>query len=196
MATREQAYQHARRKFSEHVATYNDYGELAVLNWQKPGRRDYSIRYIFDKVGNTLSIAGDLGAAVVYPTAKATLESLAESFDWIDYFAEKIRASSDFYSYDDKKVYRELREHRLADPEDMLSDEDEEMLTAIAESWDRAKGPNLTEEMYNWLTSHDPDAWEWIGQCGQEYHLRVFLWLFGLRFAWKQIQARETMGKS
>lgn len=51
MATREQAYQHALGRFSEHVATYKDYGELAVLNWQKLGRKEYSIRYVFDKVG-------------------------------------------------------------------------------------------------------------------------------------------------
>lgn len=195
MATREQAYQHALGRFSEHVATYKDYGELAVLNWQKLGRKEYSIRYVFDKVGNTLSIAGDLGEAVLSPTCKCDLENCARSFrNSIDYFAEKIYASSDMYVYDEAETRAGLRERLLHD--DMDDDEKkdrEDLIDEIMRDFDRWQGiRTLDDDTSNQLTNIDPDVFEFIGSLGQHYHLRVYLWMFGLQFAWEQLQREAT----
>lgn len=195
MATREQAYQHALGRFSEHVATYKDYGELAVLNWQKPGRKEYSIRYIFDKAGNTLSIAGDLGEAVLYPTCKCDLANCARSFrDSIDYFAEKIRTSSNMYVYDEVEARAGLRERLLHDDMDDDEKEDrEDLIDEIMRDFDRWQGVRtLDDDTSNQLTNIDPDVFEFIGSLGQHYHLRVYLWMFGLQFAWEQLQREAT----
>ena len=196
MATREQAYQHALGRFSEHVATYKDYGELAVLNWQKLGRKEYSIRYVFDKVGNTLSIAGDLGEAVLYPTCKCDLANCARSFrDSIDYFAEKIRTSSNMYVYDEVEARAGLRERLLHDDMDDDEKEDrEDLIDEIMRDFDRWQGVRtLDDDTSNQLTNIDPDVFEFIGSLGQHYHLRVYLWMLGLQFAWRQLQEKEAV---
>lgn len=189
-----QAFNHAQERFKDHVATYCDYGPIKTLTWAKPGRRDYSVRYVFDTEAHTMTITGDIGHAVVCPTCKVDLENCAKSFRWVDYFAEKIKASSDMYMYDEQLAKAQLREYLLpegTDPEDVP--EREELIDRIMEDYD-VDQPGvriLDAETANDLNRIDPDAFEWIGTIGRRYHLRVYLWMYGLQLSWKQLRGKE-----
>lgn len=189
----EQAFRHAAERFKDHVATYCDYGNVKTLTWAKPGRRDYSMRYVFDAEAHTMTITGDLGFAVVYPTCKVDLEHCAQAFQSVDYFSEKIRASSDLYVFDEEDAEAELRERLLS--ENMSDDqksEVESMIEDIMEDYDYHTGVRMLDDnTSNRLNSIDSDAFEWIGSIGRQYHLRVFLWKYGLQMAYKQVSTKE-----
>lgn len=188
-----QAYRHAAEKFKDHVATYCDYGNIKTLTWAKPGRRDYCMRYVFDTEAHTMTITGDLGYAVVCPTCKVDLEHCAKSFQWVDYFAEKIRATSDMYVYDEDVAKETLRERLLSDDlDDDEKAEREALIEDIMDDYDVGQ-PGvraLDDDTSNQLNRIDSDAWEWIGTIGRRYHLRVYLWMYGLQMAYKQVSAK------
>lgn len=189
-----QAYRHAAEKFKDHVATYCDYGNIKTLTWAKPGRREYSMRYVFDTEAHTMTITGDLGYAVVCPTCKVDLEHCAKSFQWVDYFAEKIRATSDMYVYDEDVAKETLRERLLSDDlDDDEKAEREALIEDIMDDYDVGQ-PGvraLDDDTSNQLNRIDSDAWEWIGTIGRRYHLRVYLWMFGLQLSWKRLRDKE-----
>lgn len=189
-------YHHATEKFKNHIATYCDFGDVATLTWAKSERREYGMRYVFDKVAHTMTITGDLGYAVVCPTCKVDLEHCAEAFrNSVDYFAEKIKASSDLYVYDEDDAIAELRERLLRD--DLSSREKtkrEALIMNIMESYDEGQ-PGvrpLDDETESNLAFIDRDAWEWLGTIGRRYHLRVYLWMYGLQMAWKQVKNKNN----
>lgn len=188
--------EHAKRKFANHVATYRDLGSISILDWKNPENINYSLRYVFDKEGHTMTITGDLGYAVVCPTCMVDLEHCVDAFrNSIDYFAEKIRASSDLYVYDEDAAKKTLREFLLSD--DLDDDEKayrEALIEDIMEDYDVSR-PGvrvLDDDTSNKLNSIDSDAWEWIGTIGRCYHLRVYMWMYGLQMAWEQIKAEQN----
>ena len=159
---KEKALAHAKERFSEHIAVYHDYGNIATLDWAKPGHIEYRIRYIFDKERNVLSISGDLGEAVAYPTCKVDLENCATSFQSIDYFTEKIRVSSDLYDYDERDAEEELRKEFLGGA---LSKEErkdrEDLINRLLENYTLDRGVGVLDDgVINDLYRIDPDAWE------------------------------------
>ena len=191
----EDPLKYAQEKFADHVAVYCDYGNVATLTWAKPGRRDYSMRYVFDTVGHTMTISGDLGYAVVCPTCKVDLKNCADAFrNSIDYFAEKIKAASNRYVYDDSLAREELRERLLSDNLTRKQKaEREALIDDIMEDFDMGQDgvKVLDVETSNKLNRIDSDAWEWIGTIGRRYHLRVYLWMYGLQMAWEQVKSKN-----
>lgn len=189
-----EALQHAMEKFKDHVATYCDYGNVATLTWAKPGTIDYSMRFVFDREGHTVTISGDLGHAVLQPTCKCDLEHCAKAFgSSIDYFAEKIRASSNMYIYDEEEAKAELRDrllHEEVDEQEKVIREN--LIDDIMRNFDRWDGVGtLDDDTSNILTNVDPDAFELLGSLGRHYHLRVYLWMYALQMAWKQVKAKD-----
>ena len=188
--------EHARKKFANHVAVYRNLGSISILDWRKPGTINYSLRYVFDKEGHTMTITGDLGYAVVCPTCMVDLEHCADAFrNSIDYFVEKIQASSDLYVYDEDMAKKTLEEYLLSD-DDLSGEERAERVVLIEDIMEdfNVSRPGvrvLEDDTSNELNRVDPDAWEWIGTIGRRYHLRVYLWMYGLQMAWDQIKAKQ-----
>lgn len=185
--------QHAREKFKNHVATYCDYGDVATLTWAKPGTKEHSIRFVFDREFQTVTITGDLGEAVLWPTCKCDLEHCAKAFGSIDYFAEKIRTSSYMYDYNAKEAEAELRAYLL---EEHLTREEraerELLIATIMEDFSRDTGVReLADDTSNWLNSISPDAFEWIGSIGRQYDMNVYLWMYALQMAYKQVKEKD-----
>lgn len=194
---KEKALAHAQRKFQEHVASYVDLDSVSILTWAKPGKIDYNMRYVFDKKGRTITISGDLGYAIVCPTCKVDLPSCAKAFQWVDYFAEKIRASSDMYDYDEEEAEATLREYLLRDAEPEERKDREDLISELLDHFDRFSGLGcLDEDLQNRLSHIDPDSWEWLGTLGRQYDLRVYLWMYGLQMAWRQLGTSGALEKS
>ena len=61
---REKQIKHARERFKDFVADFNDYGDIQTLDWRhKDGGSDYHVHYIFDTKQQYMHISGDLGSA-------------------------------------------------------------------------------------------------------------------------------------
>lgn len=187
------ALQHAREKFKSHIATYCDYGNVATLTWAKPGTKEHSIRFVFDREFQTVTITGDLGEAVLWPTCKCDLEHCAKAFWSIDYFAEKIRASSDMFIYDEKEAEAELRANLLGEGLTLEERAERDLLiSTIMEDFSRDTGVReMDDDTSNWLNRVSPDAFEWIGSIGRQYHRNVYLWMYALRMAYKQVKEKD-----
>lgn len=185
-----EALQHAMERFKDHVATYCDYGNVATLTWAKSGTIDYSMRFVFDREGHTVTISGDLGHAVLRPTCKCDLEHCAKAFgSSIDYFTEKIRTSTDMFIYDEKEAEAELRVNLLGEGLTLEERAERELLiSTIMEDFSRDTGVReMDDDTSNWLNRVSPDAFEWIGSIGRQYHRNVYLWMYAIQMAWEQV---------
>lgn len=188
---------HAKERFAHHKADFIQLDGISILNWKhESGSIDYYVRYVFDEKRGLLYISGDLGHAVVELTESATLKALS-GYE-VGYFVEKIKCSTDLYSYDEELARSDL-ERRFSDYEEEPEDNEEEdifdekmsiseMIADLLGSLDRRRGLELTEEQQEYLSNIAPDYWEWVGGVGQYICARVILWLVGLNMAYKQIR--------
>lgn len=55
-----------KKMFADHIATLNNYGDIKVLDFQKPGSNYYRIRFIFEEDHDRVHISGDLGELIAY----------------------------------------------------------------------------------------------------------------------------------
>lgn len=55
-----------KEMFADHVATLKDYGDIKVLDFQKPGSNYYRIRFMFEEDHDRVHISGDLGELIAY----------------------------------------------------------------------------------------------------------------------------------
>jgi len=199
---------HAKERFAHHKADFRQLDGISMLNWQhESGSTAYYVRYVFDEKRGLLYISGDLGHAVVELTEAATLKALSRYIYMVGYFVEKIKCSTDLYSYDEKLARSDL-ESRLSEyEEEHENDEEEEnifdekmsvpeIISDLLSSLDVMRGLELTEEQQEYLSEIDPDYWEWIGSVGQYICTRVILWLVGLNMAYQQIRKENENGSN
>lgn len=196
--TLDNAIKNANHWFNTHIATRTVNGPFETITWRRAdGFSHYNIRYVFDTEANTLTISGDLGYAVVQPTEKACLRTLSHYINSVDYFAEKIKTATDLYEYSPDAARAAMHEY-LIDNENLNASEQQEIEDFIDDLLDEAfytdTGFTLSDTQYHQLSKYDSDAFEWIGHCGREYHLRVYLWLIGMQQAYAQL--RDTIQES
>lgn len=55
-----------KKMFADHVATLRDYGDIKIVDFQKPGSNYYRIRFIFEEDHDRVHISGDLGELIAY----------------------------------------------------------------------------------------------------------------------------------
>lgn len=191
---REKQIEHAKRNFKNHKAKFNQFDGISTLDWRNEnGSSNYYIRFIFDEEKGCLYITGDLGAAVVRLTERATLENLSSYIKSVDYFLGKIQCSTDKYAYDAELAKQQL-EQRLIDSDEEFEaerlEEMQELVTDTLECFDTFKGFNLSDDVEERLSKEDADYWEWIDDIGKKVDTRIILWLVALEMAYNQIYER------
>lgn len=196
---RAERIQRAYEAFKEHKATLEcGAAGIQVLNWQKPGTLRYRVRYVFDTSANRIYIGGDLGAAVVHPTWKATFENTyrntAEGRTDTDvdegYFLSNVEATSNRYVFDRDAAERCVRENCEG------IEAEEGAVKAIMRDFDEDWGlKHVGEKARNLLSDYDPDFWEWLRIAGRSVDGRVYLWLVGLKLAWRQLHKESADGQ-
>lgn len=185
--------------FKDHKAVLTKHGDLEVLEWKKPNRRVYAVRYVFD--GCHMYITGDIGEALFNLTWKAEVNT----FNGISthYFMEKMVAfSDDRYDFDCDSVKKSLREwHKqyIEDNHDM--DEDKilefhdnfnELLDSVDECSCKEHWVGMVNERHNdFISEIDPDYWEWIYNIGDEVPARIYGYIVGLQMAAEQLKESE-----
>lgn len=190
---------HAEQKFANHKAKLMMGGNCTTVLWRCSGTKAYEVKFVLSE--NNVFIDGDIGSAVVRLTEPATLKALSTYWKRPNYFAEKILCSTDLYvyNYDGAKAELERRYEEILENDGYNDDpnleEDKERLDAakalLLEGFTSEEGFSASEEgLYEW-SGFDHFADDWIHSAGRELHLRVYLWLLGLKMAYEQLQGKE-----
>ena len=186
----------AKEKFANHIAQYwqiDGNNPIEILDWKDAnGSKFYHVRYIFDKVGKTIVINGDFGAAVVNPTWEATLEKTIEIGINPEYFLEKCEATSDNYTYYRFEAEEEARQYL-----EEIAENDktgffsavtvDSLLSKLMSDFSIYDGFRPSTDLCDTLSIIDLDWREWLYGCGKRVHPRVIMWLVGLQMASKMV---------
>ncbi|HWP52212.1 MAG TPA: hypothetical protein VN626_11000 [Clostridia bacterium] len=177
-----------KEAFKNHKATLTECGNgISILQWSRPNTNCYAIRYVMD--GGRLYITGDLGEAVFCLTWKATVNSFKDvSFD---YFHEKLQAikRGEDYDFSEEKAIESIK-YYFGDSQEEWGDEERDYYQELL---DAPKDCNSPDNWAFWLNTHDgwsdinPDACEWLYDCGNIYSFWFIAYLIGLKMAAAQL---------
>lgn len=175
-----------RRQFRDFEAVLTKLPEIEILEWKnKNGSCDYRIRFLFDEKAQSMTVTGDLGTAVFVFTEPATFDRISR-YTSLDYFFEKMKASTDEYYYvSDKEIFLEELE-KYAGLSFYRNDNNKVEIDELIDTlWDLygMDGIELDNETYTELYRYCDDIYEWIGDVGKRIHPRVILWLEALHCA-------------
>lgn len=190
------------KRFKDHVAKFTDYGNIKILDYQRPGSNDYRIRFLFQEDFYRLHISGDLGELTA--TNFKNMNYRDFGFDFVKnpfYFEEKIDCHErPIYVYNEDKaradIKEKLEEYALLLPDRYYighGDDDEafeEFIDDVLEDFDDDKG--ISSEGYSVLSEVDDDAWEYAGKIGRERTGIIELYLLAFRLAQEDLKRQET----
>lgn len=187
--------------FKNHVAKFTDYGNIKILDFQRPGSSEYRIRFMFEEDFYRLHISGDLGELIACNYRNMTYEGMKDFVNNPYYFEEKIRAHErPIYVYDNDKARKDIKEMLEEDelilPSRYLIGTDdnaeafEDFIDDVLEDFDDDKG--MSPEGYRVLSEVDNNAWEYASRIGKERTGIIELYLLAFRLAQEDL---ERQGK-
>ena len=185
--------------FKNHVAKFTDYGNIKILDFQKPGHCEYRIRFIFEEDHYRLHISGDLGELTAYNFTNMRYDTFSDFTDNPGYFEQKIQSHSrDLYEYDEDKAREELK--KCCEEQEWELDNEswcetreeaiEEKIDDILEDFDDRRG--LSSKGYEILSEMDQDAWEYASSLGKERTGIIELYLLAFRLAQEDLKRQES----
>ena len=194
--------EYQKQRFKDHVATFTDYGNIKILDFQKPNHCEYRIRFIFEEDHYRLHISGDLGELTAYNFTNMRYNTFSDFTDNPGYFEEKIQCHSrDLYVYDDDKAKEELKKY-CEEQEWELDNERwhetreeaiEEKINDILEDFDSRRG--LGSKGYEILSEMDPDAWEYASNLGKEGTGIIELYMMAFKLAQENLKKQEVQNE-
>ena len=189
----------AKQNFKDHVATFSDYGNIKVLDFQRPGSNEYRIRFIFEEDCYRCHISGDLGELIAANYRNMTYEGFIRDYmNDPGYFSDKILTHSrELYVYDDQKATDNLKEIFQENEYDFT---DEYHVDTVEESWDEKINEILRDfdeirgigtRGYDILSEIDSDCWEYISGIGKEKTGIIELYILAFRLAQEDLKKQE-----
>lgn len=182
---------------------------LQILELRNPnGTGTYRLRVVFDEKGRTFTISGDLGKAVFYPTWPATLAHTASVGMNAPYFMEKCACSSDRYEYDEKEFKKCLKawmECKVADHNALVEREIDKMdesdvewdVEQVMGGFDTVRGFHGNDKnAQNALAKYGNDWYEELYDWGKGWHIRVYLWLAGIEYAYAKLKEQAEAAEN
>lgn len=175
--------------FKYHVATFQDLGNIKILDFQKPGSNYYRIRFLFEEDCYRLHISGDLGELTAKNATNMRYEKFAEHFsNDIGYFTQKIECNSrPIYEYDVDEARKQLvgiiQEYDLDVGDD---DEMEKWLDRILVDFDDENGISVSG--YEALEELDSGAWEYAHNIGKVPTGILDLYMLAFKLAQEQLK--------
>lgn len=96
--------------FKNHIATFNDYGNIKIIDFKKPDSIEYRIRFIFEDDYYRLHISGDVGELIAINYYNMTYDDFIENYvNDSYYFEEKIKCMNrGIYFYDIEKAKEDI----------------------------------------------------------------------------------------
>ena len=191
-------WEYQKKQFSEHVATFTDYGNIKILDFKNPGSSHYRIRFMFEEDFYRLHISGDLGDLIASNYKNMNYEDFASDFvNNPYYFEEKIDCHSrPLYEFDEEVARNKLtemaREYDWVDVPD--DDEDyqlelDDLLDEILTDFNDDTGISL--EGYRRLNRLDEDAFEYAGRLGKNPTGIIELYMLAFKLAQEQLKEKE-----
>lgn len=193
-----------KKEFADHVATLQDYGDIKVLDFQKPETNHYRIRFMFEEDHNRVHISGDLGELIAYNHAGLNFR------DFIDYcyrhrvwFKSKVLCSSrPLQKYDrelaEKQLKEKLKDRQLLDEVfAYFGDLDYEVVEAffVGEALvDFSDGGGIGEDGKQLLSSIDSTGFWPIDEIRLDRGPDIVdLYLLAFKLAYRQLQEKGVV---
>lgn len=170
-----------KKHFENHEATFQDLGNIKILDFKEPGSSHYRIRFLFEEDYCRLHISGDLGHLIATNYNNMTYEGFSDFVHNPGYFSGKINCMDrDRYSYDQDHAAEELRERFFEYGYDI-----EDKIDLILEDYSDRDG--IGPEGYRVLSEIDCDCFEYAGSIGREETGIIELYLLAFELAQKKL---------
>lgn len=193
-----------KEMFADHVATLRDYGDIKIVDFQKPESNYYRIRFIFEEDHDRVHISGDLGELIAYNYAGLNFRN------FIDYcrrdcifFKVRVKCSSNpLYTYDrelaEKQLLQKTKDNytldRIADYFDVCEPEEavEPFIEKVLDGFSDTDG--ICEIGERMLLNIDYSAFDPIDEIGLEEGPDVFdVYLLAFKLAFRQLQEKGVV---
>lgn len=186
-----------KKNFKDHKATFTDFGNIKILDFQKPNSSYYRIRFLFEEDFYRLHISGDLGELIAANYCNMCWDKFEDFTDNIGYFDGKIICHNRpifAYDYETAKadVMKHIKEYDLYD--EVIDDQDEFMSEEdIVEEFLEDVFDDFTEERgigyygYEKLSEIDSDIFEFIEDFGKRSTGILDLYMLAFKLAKEQL---------
>ena len=188
-----------KENFKNHVATFTDYENIKILDFQEPDTSHYRIRFLFEEDYCRLHISGDLGELIATNYNNMTYEKFSDFVNNVGYFEGKINCHSrKIYMYDEEDakddIKKLLEEYECL--EDVLNqnryewetDEDKlnEFFEDVIEDFSQDNG--IGYKGYDALSEYIDDAWEFASDIGKRETGILELYMLAFKLAQEQLK--------
>lgn len=193
-----------KEMFADHIATLRDYGDIKIVDFQKPESNYYRIRFIFEDDHDRVHISGDLGELIAYSYAGLNFRNF---IDWCRrdsiFFKLKVKCSSHpLYTYDRELAEKQLLQmtkdnytlDRIADYFDVCEPEEavESFIEKVLDGFSDTDG--ICEIGERMLLNIDYSAFDPIDEIGLEEGPDVFdVYLLAFKLAYRQLQEKGVV---
>ena len=193
-----------KEMFADHVATLRDYGDIKIVDFQKPESNYYRIRFIFEDDHDRVHISGDLGEMIAYSYAGLNFRNF---IDWCRrdsiFFKLKVKCSSHpLYIYNrelaEKQLLQKTKDNytldRIADYFEVCEPEDaiEPFIEKVLDGFSDTEG--ICEIGERMLLNIDYSAFDPIDEIGLEEGPDVFdVYLLAFKLAYSQLKEKGVV---
>ena len=189
------------KRFSRHIATFQDLGCIKILDFKRPDSCEYRIRFMFEEDYYRLHISGDLGELIASNYKNMCWEGFKDYVHNPGYFEGKIICHSRrIYSYDydlaKEKLEEILKDYDFTPEYDFETEEElrGEKIEEILEDFDEDTG--IGRSGYQILHEYDSDCWEYISNIGKEETGILDLYMLAFELAVKQLKEAMNVEKN
>ena len=183
-----------KENFKNHVATFQDFGNIKILDFQNPGHCEYRIRFLFEEDHYRLHISGDLGDLIAYNCTNMRYETFGDFVNNTGYFEEKICCHErPIYVYDYESAKSELiskaNEYGWVTDEEINQEEHdteiEQLIYEVLEDFNDRTG--ISQKGVEALSEYDSDCYEYAYDLGKESTGILELYMLAFKLAQKQL---------
>ena len=191
-----------KENFKNHVAKFTDYGNIKILDFQKPNSSYYRIRFLFEEDYYRLHISGDLGELSATNDSNMSYEKFSDFVNDIGYFKQKINCHSrKLYVYDEDLAKEQLKEKLEEydclddvlnhDRYDFETDKDklDEFFDNVFEDFSEDTG--IGSKGYDAISEYIDDAWEFSSDLGIKSTGILDLYMLAFKLAKEQLDNHQ-----
>jgi len=191
-----------KENFKNHVAKFTDYGNIKILDFQKPNSSYYRIRFLFEEDYYRLHISGDLGELSATNDSNMSYEKFSDFVNDIGYFKQKINCHSrKLYVYDEDLAKEQLKEKLEEydclddvlnhDRYDFETDKDklDEFFENVFEDFSEDTG--IGSKGYDAISEYIDDAWEFSSDLGIKSTGILDLYMLAFKLAKEQLDNHQ-----
>lgn len=187
-----------KENFKDHKATFTDFGNIKILDFEKPNSSHYRIRFLFEEDFYRLHISGDLGELIAANYCNMCWDKFEDFTDNVGYFYRKIICHNrPIFAYDYETAKADVMKHIkdydfydevIGDQDEFMSEEDivEDFLEEVF--WDFTEEGGIGSDGYGKLSEIDPDICEVIDDFGMKSTGILDLYMLAFKLAKEQLE--------